>query len=95
MSEAGLERKLTQEVEHRGGLALKFVSPGWRGAPDRLVLMPQGRVWFVEMKAPGRKPRPLQEYRLRILREMGFQARVVSTEDELQQFLAEVDKCDL
>lgn len=95
MLESRLEQRLVREVESRGGLALKFVSPGWRGAPDRLVLMPGGRVWFVEMKAPGQKPRPLQEYRLKTLQGLGFQARAVSTEDELRRFLAEVDKCDL
>ena len=59
--------------------------------PDRLVLMPGGRVWFVELKAPGRSPRPLQLYRIEELNKLGFRVRVVSTEDELQQFLAEVD----
>ena len=55
MRESYVESRLTTEVKKRGGLAVKFVSPGLDGVPDRLVLFPGGRLAFVEMKAPGKK----------------------------------------
>lgn len=91
MRESGLERRLKREIERRGGLARKLVTPGAAGAQDRLVLMPGGRVWFVELKAPGQRPRPLQVFRASELEARGFQVRVISTETELDEFLAEVD----
>ncbi|PHM33294.1 VRR-NUC domain-containing protein [Xenorhabdus innexi] len=65
-----IERHLVNEVKKAGGIAYKFVSPGRRGVPDRIVVLPNGRVVFVECKAPGEKPRPdqLREHeRLRAL----------------------------
>lgn len=91
MDEVRLENRLKKEIERRGGKAPKFVSPGRRGVQDRIVLMPRGRVWFVELKAPGRKATPLQEYRADELRSLGFKVRTVSTVSELQAFLEEVD----
>ena len=91
MLEAQLERALVREIERRGGMARKFVSPGWRGAPDRIVLMPGGRIWFVELKAPGEKPRPLQAHRLGQLSRLGFGCRYMSNKVELDRFLREVD----
>lgn len=90
MREARIESKLKVEIERRGGRSLKFVSPGWAGAPDRLVLMPGGRLWFVELKAPGKRPRPLQEKRIAELMGRGFRVRVISSLDELEEFLREV-----
>ena len=90
MREARIEVKLKVEIERRGGLSLKFVSPGWAGAPDRLVLMPGGRLWFVELKAPGKRPRPLQEKRIAELTGRGFRVRVISSLGELEEFLREV-----
>ena len=61
MREKTVERKLVKAVRDSGGLALKFVSPGMAGVPDRLVLFKGGKAAFCEVKAPGEKPRPLQE----------------------------------
>ena len=58
--EQALERKLRLEVKAKGGLALKFVSPERAGVPDRLVLIPEGRVYFIELKAPGKSMSPKQ-----------------------------------
>ena len=60
MREKKIETKLSEAVRRRGGLAPKFTSPGFDGMPDRIVLMPGGHMAFVEVKAPGKKPRPLQ-----------------------------------
>ena len=77
MRESTIEKKLVTEVKARGGMAAKFVSPGMNGMPDRIVLMPGGRMGFVELKAPGKKPRLVQELRMRQLRRLGFYAAVV------------------
>lgn len=53
MNEKHIERKLVEAVKKSGGLAPKFVSPGWDGVPNRIVLLPCGRMAFVELKAPG------------------------------------------
>lgn len=56
MLESTVERHLREEAKKRKGMALKFVSPGMNGVPDRIVLMPDGKMAFVELKAPGKKP---------------------------------------
>lgn len=77
MRESSIERKLVTEAKKRGGFAAKFVSPGLDGVPDRLVLFPGGRVAFVELKAPGKKMRPLQVMRAEQLRALGFRVYCV------------------
>lgn len=73
MRESKVKEKLRTEAKRRGGWAVKFTSPGLDGVPDRLVLFPGGRLAFVEVKAPGKKMRPLQERRAKQLRALGFQ----------------------
>ncbi|MGN0363679.1 MAG: VRR-NUC domain-containing protein [Bilifractor sp.] len=72
MIEADIERKLKREVERHGAQCLKFVSPGRAGVPDRIILIPGGRICFVELKAPGKHERPLQIHTQEQLRQMGF-----------------------
>lgn len=61
--EREIERKLRTTTEARGGRCLKWVCPGWAGVPDRLLLLPGGRVVFVEVKRPkGGRYAPLQDY---------------------------------
>ena len=64
MREKIIETKLKNQAKNRGGLALKFVSPAFDGVPDRIILMPGGKVGFVEVKAPGKTPSPLQKSRI-------------------------------
>jgi hypothetical protein len=59
MNEKQVENKLTAAVKKAGGIAPKFVSPGFAGMPDRLILLPDGHIAFAELKAPGKRPRPL------------------------------------
>ncbi len=92
MREADVERKLIRAVREAGGLALKFVSPGLAGVPDRLVLLPGGRVAFCEVKAPGEKPRPLQEYRMEQIRKMGFQVYVIDGVEQIHEMIQEIKK---
>ncbi|MDR2647677.1 MAG: VRR-NUC domain-containing protein [Oscillospiraceae bacterium] len=72
MRESSIETYLRNRVKQLGGLAYKFVSPGYNGVPDRLVCLPGGKLIFVELKAPGKKPTALQLRRHDELRKLGF-----------------------
>lgn len=90
MREKQIENKLASKVKQIGGIAMKFVSPGFDGMPDRLVLVPDGRIAFVELKAPGKKPRPLQHSRHRLLRSLGFRVYIIDSIDQIGGMLDEV-----
>lgn len=90
MREKQIENKLATEAKKLGGIALKFVSPSFDGMPDRLVLIPDGHIAFVELKAPGKKPRPLQLSRHRLLRSLGFRVYVIDSVDQIGGMLDEV-----
>ena len=79
--EKEIEKTLISRVRKSGGLCLKFVSPGWDGAPDRLCLLPGGRLFFTELKRPGGKMRPLQERRRKQLEELGFEVVLIDSKD--------------
>ena len=83
MKEKIIEKKLILAAKNMGGIALKFMSPGLDGMPDRIVLLPGGRMGFVEVKCPGKVPRPLQEARHRMLRMLGFRVYVLDTVDQI------------
>lgn len=83
MREKIIEQKLVWMVKKMGGRAVKFVSPGLDGMPDRLVLFPDGRLAFVELKAPGRILRPLQEKRKGQLRALGFLVFCIDDENQI------------
>ena len=77
MREREIERKLVNAVKERGGICWKFTSPGTAGVPDRIILMPEGRIAFVEVKAPSEEPRKLQLSRHKLLRRLGFQVFIL------------------
>lgn len=83
MREKTIEQKLVKTVKNMGGIALKFVSPSFDGMPDRLVLLPKGKIAFIEVKATGQKPRPLQIARHNLLRKLGFQVFVLDNEEQI------------
>ena len=85
MLEKQIERKLTEEVKKLNGMCLKQTSLA--GIPDRLVLMPGGKMAFVELKAPGEKPRKLQQVRIKQLRKMGFMCFVVDGPEMISNVL--------
>ena len=91
MYERTIEQKLAARVKAMGGIAPKFTSAGFDGMPDRLVLLSGGRMGFVELKAPGRKPRPLQLVRHRLLRRLGFKVFVIDEINQIDSVLEEID----
>lgn len=90
MREKTIEQKFREAVKNAGGLALKFTSPGWDGMPDRLALLPGGRMAFVEVKAPGKKPCPLQLARHRTLRQLGFRVYVLDDAGQIGGIIDEI-----
>lgn len=90
MREKAIEQKLVSAVRRSGGIAPKLVSPGFDGMPDRMVLMPGGHIAFVEVKAPGEKPRPLQLSRHRLLRRLGFRVYVLDGAEQIETILREI-----
>ena len=89
-SEKQIEQSLVKAVKNMGGIAPKFVSPGYDGMPDRLVLLPHGMLAFVELKAPGEKPRPLQKSRHEMLRRLGFKVYVIDSTEQIGGILNEI-----
>jgi hypothetical protein len=90
MQEKITERKLAKAVKQAGGIAQKFVSPGLDGMPDRIVLLPGGRIGFVEVKAAGKTPRALQLKRHRQLRELGFKVFVLDNATQIGGIISEI-----
>ena len=90
MREKSIEQKLTLMVKKQGGICPKFVSPGFDGMPDRIVLLPGGCMAFVEVKAPGKKPRALQISRHTLLRRLGFRVYVLDNEEQIGGILDEI-----
>ena len=86
MNERTIEHQLKKAVEASGGLCWKLVCPGTSGVPDRICLM-DSRAVFVELKAAGKQPRPIQQRRMNQLREQGFTALVVDSMDGIQEVL--------
>jgi hypothetical protein len=93
--EKDIEKALGRMVGRRGGRCLKWVCPGWAGVPDRLVLLPGGRIIFVETKRPkGGEVAKLQEKWREWLLGLGFHHRFVFTHEDikaLEVFLAAWD----
>ena len=91
MKEATIERKLVSAAKVRGGICPKWVSPGYDGVPDRIVLLPGGKIGFVEVKAPGEKPRPLQLARHKTLMNLGFRVYVIDSVEQIGEVLDEIE----
>ena len=90
MREKTIEAKLVRTVKSMGGLAPKFVSPGFDGMPDRIVLLPHGKMAFVVVKAHGKKPRPLQVRRKSQLESLGFSVYCLDDATQIGGMLDEI-----
>lgn len=92
LSEKKIEEKLRKGVQDCGGRALKFYSAYHTGLPDRLILLPGGRIYFVELKRPGKEPSDLQRRVIADLRALGFEAIVINSVESLNTFLETLKK---
>lgn len=90
MLEREIEQALVREVRKAGGIAPKFTSPGNAGMPDRLIILPGGKVSFVELKAPGQKPRPLQLRQMDRLTQLGCMVRTLDHPNQIQDLINEI-----
>lgn len=87
MREKIVEIYLREQIKKLNGIAYKFVSPGNAGVPDRLVLLPNGRTIFVELKAPGKKTSVLQDRQIARIRKLGFQVEILDSVDKVDEFI--------
>jgi len=87
MLEKEIEKYLREQVKKLGGVAYKFVSPGNVGVPDRLVLLPNGKIIFIELKQLGKKPSKNQEMQIKRIRNLGFKVLVLDSKEKINQLL--------
>ena len=85
MREKEIEKRLVAEVKRNGGIC-----PGYSGMPDRIILLPKGKIAFAELKAPGQKPRPLQVARHKILMGLGFRVYVIDGTEQIGGVIHEI-----
>ena len=90
MREYVVENEFVKAVRKAGGVAYKLTSQTANGLPDRLVLFFPAKTIFVELKAPGKKPRPLQLKRKRMLERLGFPVYVVDNIEQIGGILDEI-----
>lgn len=88
--ESVIESYLRDRVRAVGGQALKWVSPGSNGVPDRIVLLPGNRTIFVELKAPGKKPTPLQLAQHRKIRRTEHTVLVIDSKEGVDEFIQDI-----
>ena len=87
MREKEVEKYLVKKVKEIGGKAFKFVSPGNAGVPDRMVCLPGGRIFFVELKAPGGKTTALQDLQIKKLYDLGFNVMVTDNKETIDRLI--------
>ena len=90
MLEKDVETKLVQMARMMCGQAWKFISPGMAGVPDRIILIPGGKMAFVEVKKPGEEMRPLQLRRKRQIENLGFKVYCLDDPEKVEEVLDEI-----
>ncbi|WP_306463595.1 VRR-NUC domain-containing protein [Siminovitchia fortis] len=93
--EKDIENYLRNQVKKIGGIAYKFESPGNAGVPDRLVLLPGGRVHFVELKAPGKKPTALQLAQHRKINKLHSRVLIIDSKEKVDRFIEWVTQSEI
>lgn len=88
MTEKSIESRLIKKVEKLEGLALKFTSPGMRGVPDRIVLLPGGKIIFVELKnGQDGKLSEIQNFRINQLMNLDFRVEIIDSAEGVDDFI--------
>lgn len=87
MLEKEIEKALVKKVKALGGLCIKFTSPSMMGIPDRVVLLPKGKLGFVELKRPGGKARPIQLKRIKDFKKLGFKVFILDEKEKIDEVI--------
>ena len=87
MLEKEIENYLVRKIKNKKGIAYKFTSPGNSGVPDRLCLLPNGKIFFVELKSPGKKPRALQVNQITKITKLGQRVYVLDSKEKVDEVL--------
>ena len=90
-SEKVIERKLVEAVKANGGMCIKLLCDNLLGLPDRMVLMPHSKIAFVELKTTGQKPRRIQVFMHKKLRDLGFRVEVIDTTEGINNFINNIN----
>lgn len=86
-----IEQYFVAEVKKRGGMALKVNSTSMKGLPDRLILLPNGVLFFAELKATGKKARPLQRFIHQKLQSLGFIVYVIDSKAQVKKIVKDLE----
>lgn len=95
MREKQIEQKLTKETKKLGGTAYKITSPNINGMPDRLIILPNAKIAFAEIKTTGAKPRPIQIHRHQQLARLGIKTYIIDHPDQIKRILNEIQTTPL
>lgn len=90
MREKEIEQALVKKINDRKGLCIKFIYPSMTGIPDRIILLPKGKIGFVETKRPGGEPRPIQKKRIRQFKNLGFKVYVLDSKDNIDEIIKRI-----
>lgn len=93
--ERDIEKYLRDRIKKIKGIAYKFESPGNAGVPDRIVLLPDGRLHFVELKAPGKKPTKLQLAQHRRIEKLGHRVLIIDSKEKVDNFIEQVTASEI
>jgi len=95
LEEKKIENYLIRQIKARGGLCLKFVSSSMAGVPDRIIMLPDKQVFFVELKAKGKKPRALQSAVHRAFEQRGFKVYVIDSKEQADKAIEEATNVEI
>lgn len=87
MKEKDIENYLRTQVKKLGGIAYKFISPGNVGVPDRIIIMPNGKIYFVELKTDKGKLTELQNRQINMIKNLGQEVVVVYGKSGADEFI--------
>lgn len=88
--ESKLERNFYERIRYANGQCIKLYAATVTGIPDRLILMPEGRLWFVELKKEDGRVKPRQKVMHRMLKSMGFKVRILWSKEDIDNFINEI-----